>query len=439
MSRLHFIGIKGSGMSSLALICHDLGYEVSGSDVDQFLFTEVALKNKHIPVLSFSSKNIVDGLEVIIGNAFDATNVEVASALANETVKTHTYYDFLSNLMNRYVSVAIAGSHGKTTTTGMVQSLLSAYLPTGYLIGDGHGLMTPQSEFFVVEACEYKNHFLHYFPQYAIISNIDLDHVDFFKNIEQYLESFQKFIAQVGKGVVINGDDAYLKTLQYSTPQVMKFGFEITNDVYATNIRTVNHQTVFDLHVLNTVVNGICINALGKHNVLNTLSAVALALMVGMPLSLITEHLSDFKGVARRFNVEDFDNVIYIDDYAHHPTEIIATIEACRSSYPDITLNVIYKPDRVSRVKYFEKEFKTALLKADKAFVLDFPVTAYAEDPNYSLAEFLQAMGDKIEYLSNDRAGAHQLSLQKDGVYLFVSPKDIYKFKELLKKEFNHI
>lgn len=434
--KIHFIGIKGSGMSSLALICQSLGYEVTGSDVDFFIFTQKELEKHNIPVLSFDKSNIQDNISVVIGNAFDDTNPEVKEALSNDTVDAVYYYEFLGRLISQYESISVAGTHGKTTSTSMIKSLLLPYKTTGYLIGDGTGVLSKDSELFVVESCEFQDHFLYYHPDYALITNIDLDHVDYFKSLDQYIQSFQTFVNQVKKGVVLFGDDDNVRKLNTTNLKTLYYGLSDKNDIYPKNLEEVNHQSHFNLVVDNEDWGRITVDFIARHNLCNLLGSIGIAYMVGVPKELILEHISDFKGTHRRFNVEDYGNHIYIDDYAHHPTEIRVTIEACRLRFDDKRVVIVYKPDRVSRTQYFEKEFREALLTADAAYVIDFPPTAFKEDPSYSMEKFLKGLGDDIIYLSDDLEGVTKLAENGDAVYLFVSTKDVYKYKDKLKAFF---
>ncbi len=432
--KLHFIGIKGSGMSSLALIAKSLGYTVQGSDVDNFIFTQTALVEAEIPVLSFSKDNIEDNSTAIIGNSFDERNEEVVEALANPTVTTFRYYEFLSKIMQDYVSVSVAGSHGKTTTTGMLTKLLSAMKSTGYLIGDGTGTLKEDSDYFVVESCEYKDTFLNYSPDYAIITNIDLDHVDYFKSMDQYVHSFQTFINQVKKGVVLCGDDEYLPKLDADGLARLTYGFGDANDVKAINLVEENHTTAFDLVVQGESWGNVTLNFVGRHNVLNMLASIAMAHMLSESKEMILEHIHDFKGQHRRFVVEDFGDYVYIDDYAHHPTEIRLTLEAARTQFRDKKLVLVYKPDRLSRAEYFEKEFKEAMDTADVAYMTHFYSGAKAvEDLDYDIYDFQKALGN-VKILTEDEEGAQTVAQEGPAVYLFVSTKDVYLFKDMLKK-----
>ena len=183
----YFIGIKGSGMASLATIMHVLHHEVSGSDFEKFIFTQVPLEERGISIYSFDANNIKEGMSVIIGNAFSEEHVEVAAARKLQQaglVKAYRYHEFLGELMKSYESISVAGTHGKTTTTGLLAHVMDQVSPTGYLIGDGNGVMKDDGQYFVVESCEYKRHFLAYQPDYAIITNIELDHVDYYKDMD---------------------------------------------------------------------------------------------------------------------------------------------------------------------------------------------------------------------------------------------------------------
>lgn len=210
MTKYHFVGIKGAGMSSLAQIIHDLGYDVQGSDIEQYVFTEIALNNKGIKILPFSADNITEGLTVIVGNAFKDTHEEVERA-RELNLKVVRYHDFLGEVLNKYTSVAVTGAHGKTSTTGLLSHVMNGDKKTSFLIGDGTGMGLPQSEYFAFEACEYRRHFLSYSPDYAIITNIDFDHPDYFADVEDVVNAFQGMANNVKKAIIAWGDDPHVK------------------------------------------------------------------------------------------------------------------------------------------------------------------------------------------------------------------------------------
>ncbi|MEE6763216.1 Mur ligase domain-containing protein, partial [Lactiplantibacillus plantarum] len=175
----YFVGIKGSGMSSLALILHDKGYQVEGSDIEQYTFTQKGLAAAGIKMLPFSEDNIREGLTVIAGNSFTDDHPEIKKA-REMGLPVYRYHEFLGKLMEGFTSIGVAGTHGKTSTTGLLSHVLSHIAPTSYLIGDGTGKGTPDARFFVFEADEYRRHFVAYHPDYAIMTNVDFDHPDYY-------------------------------------------------------------------------------------------------------------------------------------------------------------------------------------------------------------------------------------------------------------------
>lgn len=425
----YFIGIKGSGMASLALILFDLGYEVAGSDIDKYIFIEEDLRKKGIPIYSFDKNNIKDGYHVIIGNAFNDSNEEVKAALDNPNVITHTYYDFLGHLMNQYVSIGIAGTHGKTTTTGMTYHLFKEYDKTSVLIGDGTGHAVNDSKYFIAETCEYKDHFLHYFPNYIVINNIELDHVDYFKSMEQYTQSFEDYANQAKDTVVVWGDDPYLNKLNYQK-RVIRFGLKDHNDVVAKNIINSNHGLSFDVYIHNELFGHFSLPFFGMHMLYNSLAVLTLGYLEGMDAEYIEERLSTFEGVKRRYTVKEVGNCIYVDDYAHHPTAVRYVIEATRTRYPGKKIVALFKPDRFSRILRFAKEFAEAMDLADYPYLCHFPENAVKEEGiDIDISEIGQYI-PRAKIINEDEEAAKMLAEYDNVVYLFMSSKDIYKLEE---------
>ncbi|MGM5485747.1 MAG: Mur ligase domain-containing protein, partial [Pseudolactococcus raffinolactis] len=203
----HFIGIKGSGMSALALMLHQMGHKVQGSDSTDYYFTQRGLELAGIPLLPFDTKNITPDVEIIVGNAFrDDNNVEVAYANKNGYNYVR-YHEFLGQFMTNFTSIGVAGAHGKTSTTGLLAHVMRHVTDTSYLIGDGTGRGSADSKFFVFESDEYERHFLPYHPEYSIITNVDFDHPDYFTGIDDVFDAFQTYANQVTKGVFVYGDD----------------------------------------------------------------------------------------------------------------------------------------------------------------------------------------------------------------------------------------
>ena len=234
MTIYHFVGIKGSGMSALAQILHDMNFDVQGSDVEKRFFTQLALEQSGIKILPFQKENIKPGMTIIAGNAFPDTHEEIQEAM-KLGLPIIRYHRFLGDFMQNFTSVAVTGAHGKTSTTGLLAHVIKGAKPTSYLIGDGTGKGEEDSKYFVFEACEYRRHFLSYFPDYAIMTNIDFDHPDYFANIDDVFSAFQEMAVQVKKGIFAYGDDEQLQKIQAKVP-VLFYGFDEENDYQAKNL-----------------------------------------------------------------------------------------------------------------------------------------------------------------------------------------------------------
>ncbi|EJA1895922.1 UDP-N-acetylmuramate--L-alanine ligase [Staphylococcus pseudintermedius] len=422
MTRYHFVGIKGAGMSSLAQIIYDLGYEVQGSDIDQYVFTEIALKNKGIQILPFDADNIKEGLTIIQGNAFKDTHEEITRA-HELGLKVIRYHDFLSEVINEYVSVAVTGAHGKTSTTGLLYHVMNGDKKTSFLIGDGTGMGLPQSEYFAFEACEYRRHFLSYSPDYAIITNIDFDHPDYFKDVDDVINAFQGMAKNVKKAIIAWGDDPYVKNIEVDIP-VYYYGFDTSMDVYAQNIEVTGSGTEFDVYVKGEFYGHFVSPQYGDHNILNALAVLTISYLENLNLDNIKEALITFGGVKRRFNETFAQNQVLVDDYAHHPREISATIETARKKYPNKEVVAIFQPHTFSRTKAFLQEFADVLNLADQTYLCDIFGSIRENQGELSINDLLKLV-DGAHLI--DENSVEQLQKHDNAVLLFMGAGDIQK------------
>ncbi len=429
---VHFIGIKGSGMASLACILYDLGEQVNGSDIEKYIFTQAPLEERGIEITSFDEKNIHEHDTVIIGNAFDESNAEVAKAKSMSNVVCYYYHEYLGKMLKNYVSICIAGTHGKTTTTGMMSHMLSTVAPTGYLIGDGTGEMHQDSKYFVLESCEYQRHFMAYHPDYAIITNIDLDHVDYYKDLADYCSAFEAFANQTKKACIVYGDDPNIAKLHIQCP-IVRYGCEKGNDVRALNFSEDAQGMRFDVEYQGQFFGHFEFPFVGVHLLWNSLSVIALGICEGLSAKQIQDGLKSFCGVKRRFNIEEDNDLVYIDDYAHHPTAIRVTIEAARIRYPHKKIVAIFKPDRYSRIYAFMNDFAASLATADEIVLCPFPENAAKEEGIDIDIYDLAALLPQARVMTENEENAAILAQEKEAVLLFMSSKDIYKFKDLVK------
>jgi UDP-N-acetylmuramate--alanine ligase len=429
MTVYHFVGIKGTGMSALAQILHDMNYEVQGSDIDKKVFTQKALEVRNIKILPFDKENIREGLTIIAGNAFPDSHPEIeeANILGLPVIR---YHRFLGEFMEKYTSVAITGVHGKTSTTGLLSHVIQGAEPTSYLIGDGTGSGIPNSKYFAFEACEYRRHFLAYKPDYAIMTNIDFDHPDYFANISDVFNAFQEMALLVKKGIIACGDDEQLQQIQAKV-HVVYYGLGDDNDFQARNVVKSTDGTSFDVFVRNTFYAAFKITTFGDHSVLNALSVIALCHYEGIDVEIIQQRLLTFEGVKRRFNEKVLGEQILIDDYAHHPTEINATIDAARQKYPDRDVVAVFQPHTFTRTQSFLEEFAESLRKADFVYLCDIFGSARENAGKLSIANLIEKI-DNSHLI--DEENTSLLKKHERAVILFMGAGDIQKYQEAYEK-----
>ena len=419
-------------MSSLACLMHDLGYEVLGSDKAEHFFTEVELNKRNIKILEFNENNINNDMIIVKGNAFGEENVEVKKSI-ELGLKTYTYQSMISEVTKNYKLIAVSGCHGKTTTSTMLSKILEP-LGVNYLIGDGSGYGKKDNKYFVLEACEYKRHFLEYSPYYSIITNIELDHTDYYKNLDDVKDAFVSFINNTKDTIIACGDDTNIRSIK-TDKRILYYGFNDVNDVVMKNICVNDNKTTADVYISNKFYDKYVFPFVGDHLLLNVLSAITICYLENIDKALIKHQIEKIKPAKRRFIEEIIGSNVLIDDYAHHPTELKVTIEAARKKYPDKHLVAIFKPHTKSRVKFFAKDFANSLNLADEAYVMDI-----GED-RIEIGYDNVTSNDIIKYLRNGKHisldEANILLQYKNTVLLFMSSKDIYvledKYKDLYK------
>ncbi len=431
---IYFIGIKGTGMASLATMLYDIGEEVMGSDLEKHFFTEDELVKRGIKILPFNPENIKDNYTIIIGNAFKEDFPEVMAARNNPTCTCYRYHEYLGKLMENYKSISVCGSHGKTTTTTMLSEMFAKFKSTGYLIGDGEGYLAKDSEYLCVESCEFKRHFLAYHPNYAIITNIEIDHVDYFKDEEDYFSAYQEFVQNVKEAVLYYGDDMECRRLKIDIPH-FSFGFDAEyNDFVASDIVETSEQTSFSLFFKDNFIYNFTLPFVGRHMLIDALGVICLGVIMCFDPRIIEQAFAHYIGPKRRYVVEEYANTIFIDDYAHHPTEVKVTLSATRLRYPNRKIVAIFKPHRASRVQYFAEDFKNALLLADEIYLLDFTSIDDKQDGVDIDINYLKDMIPGSKVLSEDEKGAKELAQYKGDVLVFMSSKDIYNIANMTKQ-----
>ena len=430
----HFIGIKRAGMSALALMLHQMGHKVQGSDVDKYYFTQRGLEQAGIAILPFDEKNITGDVELIAGNAFRPdNNVEIAQA--NRLGLTYKrYHEFLGDFMRQFASFGVAGAHGKTSTTGLFAHVMSNITDTSFLIGDGTGRGSANAQYFVFESDEYERHFKPYYPEYSIITNIDFDHPDYFTSLEDVFNAFNDYAKQVKKGLFLYGEDEQLRRITANAP-IYYYGFEDGDDFVAYDLKPSTTGSQFKVRHGQKELGEFQIPTFGKHNVLNATAVIANLYIAGFDLALAAEHLKTFGGVKRRFTEKVVNGTVIIDDFAHHPTEIIATIDAARQKYPSKEIVAIFQPHTFTRTIALLDEFAEALNDADAVYLAQIYGSAREVDKGEVKVEDLAAKISKKGGLVTIENTSPLLD-HDNAVYVFMGAGDIqsyeYSFEQLL-------
>ena len=373
--KIHFVGIGGISMSGLAEILKCAGFEVSGSDSTQSDMTDM-LQDKGISVfIGQRESNITPDIEcAVFTSAIRETNPEF-QAVRKLGIPSLSRAELLGQLMKNYkVPIAVSGTHGKTTTTSMISEILlhADTDPTlsigGILPSIGGNYRSGGNEYFVAEACEYTNSFLSFFPKIGVILNVEEDHMDFFKDLEDIRHSFRRFAELLPEDgyLVINGE---IPDVSYLTDglkcRVVTYGWSDRYDYYPEEV-THDGQARASFTLCHGGRRKFTLSVPGNHNVGNAMAAIAVADILGIETERIAKALKDFTGTDRRFEYKgQIGGVTIIDDYAHHPTEITATLTAARN-YPHKTLWCVFQPHTHARTKTFLHEFAQALTLADQ-------------------------------------------------------------------------
>jgi UDP-N-acetylmuramate--alanine ligase len=440
-ARVHMVGIGGIGMSALAQLLHSKGMRVSGCDLNESPIT-AHLAESGIPVRAGHDAAHIDGADFVVHTlAANGENPEITAA-RERGLPVLSRAQLLGQVMDEYPhSIAVAGTHGKTTTTALITMLMNAagLMPTvllgGLLDAIAGNVQISDSPYFVAEACEYGGSFLYLHPRIGIILNIDGDHLDYYHGMDQVYRSFAQFARQIPRnGLLIGwGDDPLIRKLftEVSCP-TLTFGLGAHNQVQGQNI-TFNGEGMpsFTCRVRGEAYGSFHLNIPGRHNILNTLAAIALGYSLDIEPTLMQDSLAFFRGVRRRFEVMGRSNgIVVIDDYAHHPTEIQATLQAVHR-VPHKRIFCVFQPHTYSRTKLLFDDFVHAFGLIDQLVILDIyaaremdPGTVHSRDLANRIARtglscvYLPTFTDAVKFLQqNCRAGDLLLTMGAGDVY----------------------
>ncbi len=432
-------------MSSLAVLLKKLGHKVSGSDTSEKFFTETQLKKNSIPYFEgFNASNIIHKKPdlVVTSTAYGENNPEIAEA-KSLGMKILSYPEMVGQISKKLHSIAVCGSHGKTTTTSMLGSIMESSGKTLTLTGtvaENLNKRTDKPKFFVFEADEYQNKFQYYSPNKVILTNIDFDHPDFFKSKQHYNKTFKNFAVKIlkNKGLVLFNisDIACQKMFKKLKGNFLSYGFSRSAGFQIKNVN--KELNSFSLFSKGKEIISLELGVYGQHNILNATASAIMALQLRVKKELIQKALKKFSGAKRRIELVPNKNYIVIDDYGHHPTEISATLVAIRNKYPDKKIVTVFHPHTFTRTKVLLKEFGKSFGNSDLTIVLDIYASAresVAQIHSKDLVKELEKNGAQAIYQATipEAAAYIKNKIKKNSLILTIGAGDVWKLHKMIK------
>jgi len=389
---IHFVGIGGIGMSGLALIMKGKGFKVQGSDISNNKNIERLKKEKIKVFIGHKKQNIEKATILVASSAIKKNNPELIAA-KKQQLPIYKRGEMLANIVSLTKNIVVVGSHGKTTTTSLIASIFQETKIDPTIINGGvinsinNSAKLGKSEWSILEADESDGSFVFIPPTYSIVTNIDREHMDYYRTmnkLNKYFENFVNKVPSFGKSFICLDDKNNKKLIKnIKNKNFYTYGNDTKSNFCIKNIKHLKESSEFDLNIKlpnkkNQLIKKFKIPLLGSHNIKNSVAAAALALTVGLPIKNIKKGLKNFKGVQRRFNkIFSYNNVNFYDDYAHHPTEIKEVLDGVKNVYKDYEKICIFQPHRISRLKDLKKEFTFAFKNSDK--VILFPIYTAGE------------------------------------------------------------
>ncbi len=446
VNKIHFVGIGGIGISALARMMIALGKKVTGSDLKNSEITEALVKEGVEVTVGHYQENVTKDIDLIIySEAVSLENPEIKTAKSLK-IPTLGYPSALGQVMVSFKErIAVSGTHGKSTVTSLVGLILekAGFDPT-VIVGSkvrqfNENFRLGKSNYFVAEGCEWKRHMLNLTPNIIVLTNIEADHLDYYKNLDEIRSAFLEYIGRLPKDglLVLNNDDQFLKTLKLPQGKVIRYALkDEKSDLRAVNIKIKNEKQFFDLIWLGKNLGEFSLNIPGKFNIANVLAACALGLTLGVKIEVIKEVIENFRGVWRRFEILGEKNgALIVSDYAHHPTEIKETIQAAKEFYPQRRLVAIFQPHQHNRTKKLFGQFIKSFDRADLVIlseIYDVAGRESEEDQNISSKDLTHEIGKRkkeVIFCPNVEKTEEIIlkNIRKNDLVLIMGAGDIYK------------
>lgn len=478
IKKIYIIGIKGAGVTILAQYFRAQNINVLGSDIEDVFMTDEVLKRCGCKVLlGFKKENIPSDVDLIVySTAYNAQNNEELAYALSSKKKVISYPEAMGSIFKDYFGIAVAGTHGKTTTSAWLGFVLDkAGLDPNVMVGanvpqfKGNALIG-KSDYLILETDEYQNKFKYYLPKAVLLNNIEYDHPDFFKSKEEYRQVFIEFIKKIPKKgfLIANFDDPVIQKTAYVNcrARVISYAIDEVADYVAYDIKNKDGKQYFKVHLNSNSSNSpspgsergsggeesgeselgdFSVRLSGKHNVSNALAVIAAAIELNVPLSELRTHLESFEGTARRMQIMgEYRSAILIDDYAHHPTEIKATLAATREKYPGKNIIAVFQPHTFTRTKVLLNDFAASFDKADELIILDIYGSArevqggvHTKDLVKKIKEHgTKSMEQGLKYIPtiDETTKYLKTKIRRDDVVVFMGAGDVYLVGEKILK-----
>jgi UDP-N-acetylmuramate--alanine ligase len=453
IKKAYFIGIKGAGMTAVAQILQGRNIEISGSDTSEVFYTDTILNNLGITFHEeFFAHHVPDDVDVVVySTAYNQdNNVEMAEA-KKMGIAMLSYPEMLGLLFAEKLGVAVCGTHGKTTTSAMLAQVFSevglqpsAIVGSNVIAWQGSAL-TGNGEYFVAEADEYQNKLRFYKPWSAILTSVDWDHPDFFPDFTEYKKVFESFVEKIPKigFLIVWGDSSdTLEVSDSASCNVLTYGFGDDNDYKVINHQSAENSQKFEVEFKGRSLGEFETPLVGKHNVLNATSIIALCNEMELDMQGVKKSLSEFKGTTRRFEyIGKFKEALLVDDYAHHPDEIKATLDGAKQHFEGKKIWTVFHPHTFSRTKALLQDFAQSFDDTDRVIVIDTYGSARekggeatSEDLvklinkyHYNKAEYIPTINEAVEYFK-EKSGQYD-------VLITMGAGDVWRIGQMLKNQ----
>ncbi len=460
IKKVYVIGIKGSGIIAIVQMLHSQGIEILGSDTTEKFFTDAILQKMKIKYFEgFNPENIPLDVDLVIYSTSynENNNAELVEA-KKRNLKIISYPEILASFFNQKFGIAVAGTHGKTTTSAMLaQVMLEAGADPSAVVGsqikswEGNALVG-RGEYFIAEADEFQNKLQFYFPKMVILTSVDWDHPDFFEKFSDYKKVFQDFVKKIPRTglLVVWGESVdTLEVAKEATCQIIRYGFAEDNEVRIINYQlqipeqsSISNWQEFEISIKGKSLGKFKTRLVGQHNVLNVASVIVICYKLNLNMEKVKKALWDFQGTARRFEyIGTRNGAILIDDYGHHPEEIKATLKSAREIYPQKNILAIFQPHTFTRTKMFLDEFAQSFSAVDKVIVLDIYGSARENQGGVS-SQDLVTLINKFDYQKAQNIATAEKAveylkdkLDQNDVVITIGAGNGWKIVEQLKKD----